>query len=155
MGKVDCPGFSSPGNTKAQWEVHPSNTMKTTGGRIQEMPSQTKEVDAYRTTSTSSSLWSKPVVNSTGTGVVPTFTLSSPPVLLKPRNKEQCPLQTAGHLSTQISSVWSWQITARMTARKGTAHQPCHLRLHPFSNTLPSVLAAAATPAQNTLLFLL
>lgn len=68
----DCTGFSSPRNTKAQWEVHPSNTMKTIGGRVQEMPSQTKEVDAYRTTSTSSSLWSKPVVNTTGTGVVPT-----------------------------------------------------------------------------------
>lgn len=67
-----CTGFSSPRNTKAQWEVHPSNIMKTTGGRVQEMPSQTKEVDAYRTTSTSSSLWSKPVVNITGTGVVPT-----------------------------------------------------------------------------------
>lgn len=68
----DCTGFSSPRNTKAQWEVHPSNTIKTIGGRVQEMPSQTKEVDAYRTTSTSSSLWSKPVVNTTGTGVVPT-----------------------------------------------------------------------------------
>lgn len=68
----DCTGFSSPRNTKAQGEVHPSNTMKTTGGRVQEMPGQTKEVDAYRTNRLLPPCGRSQSLNTTGTGVVPT-----------------------------------------------------------------------------------
>lgn len=143
--------------------------MKTTGGRIQEMPSQLNHGSTYMTTPTSSSLWSKPVVNKTGTGVVTTGIWNSSSHLSLPlytkqssgssraKKQQRSPHRTAGqsfHLVFLGASV-SAELTNH--CKKGWLSISCAVptSVPSATHTLPFVLAAAATPAQHNLSFLL